>query len=61
MLEDEFLIAMDVELLCREKGADDIVILKNLEETGGAAAVAKRFDVAVLDLMLEGQSTVGFA
>jgi DNA-binding response OmpR family regulator len=61
VLEDEFLIAMDVELLCREKGADDIVILKNLEETGGAAAVAKRFDVAVLDLMLEGQSTVGFA
>lgn len=61
VLEDEFLIAMDVEQLCRERGADDIVILKTLEETGGAAAVAKRFDVAVLDLMLEGQSTVGFA
>ncbi len=61
VLEDEFLIAMDVELLCRESGADDIVILKNLEATGGAPAVAERFDVAVLDLMLEGQSTVGFA
>lgn len=61
VLEDEFLIAMDVEQLCRECGADDIVILRNLEETGGAEAVAKRFDVAVLDLMLEGRSAVGFA
>lgn len=61
ILEDEFLIAMDVEQLCRERGADDIVILRNLADTGGAGAVAERFDVAVLDLMLEGQSTVEFA
>lgn len=61
VLEDEFLIAMDVEQLCRDRGAEDIVILRSLAETGGVEAVATRFDVAVLDLMLDGTSTIGFA
>lgn len=61
ILEDEFLIAMDIEELCRDQGAEDIVIERSLGETGGAEAVAQRFDVAVLDLMLDGESTIGFA
>jgi DNA-binding response OmpR family regulator len=61
ILEDEFLIAMDVEQLCREEGADDVVIMRSLAETGGALAVAQRFDVAILDLMLDGASTLDFA
>lgn len=61
ILEDEFLIAMDIEELCRDQGAEDIVIQRSLGETGGAEAVAQRFDVAVLDLMLDGESTIGFA
>jgi DNA-binding response OmpR family regulator len=59
VLEDEFLIAMDIEQLCRDQGAEDVVILRSLDET--AEAVAQRFDVAVLDLMLDGESTIGFA
>lgn len=61
VLEDEFLIAMDVEQLCRDEGADDVVILRSLAETGGAETVVERFDVAILDLMLGETSTLGFA
>lgn len=61
ILEDEPLIAMDVEQLCREEGATDVVIMRSLSETGGAGHIAKRFDVAILDLMLGGVSTLDFA
>lgn len=61
ILEDEPLIAMDVEQLCREQGAADVVIMRTLAETGSASDLAKRFDVAILDLMLGETSTVDFA
>ena len=32
ILEDEFLIAMDVEQLCRDHGAADVIILRRLED-----------------------------
>lgn len=61
ILEDEPLIAMDVEQLCREEGAEDIVIMRSLTEAGRADELAGRFDVAILDLMLGGTSTLDFA
>lgn len=61
ILEDEPLIAMDVEQLCREEGAADVVIMRSLSETGSAGDVRKRFDVAILDLLLGGTSTLDFA
>lgn len=61
VLEDEYLIAMDVEQLCRDAGAADVVILRTIAETGGARAVSTAFDVTILDLMLSGLSTVDFA
>ena len=60
LLEDEYLIAMDVELLCRDNGAAEIVVkraLDELEELDGLDG----FDVAVIDLMLAGASTLPFA
>jgi DNA-binding response OmpR family regulator len=59
VLEDEFLIAMDVEQLCRDNGAADVTIMRELGaiDPGGAAA----FDVAIVDLMLGGVSTLDFA
>ena len=32
ILEDEFLIAMDVEQLCRDNGAEDVTILRTLKD-----------------------------
>lgn len=60
LLEDEYLIAMDVELLCREHGAADVIVKLSLDELGGDAPLPD-FDVAILDLMLAGRSTLPFA
>ncbi len=58
ILEDEFLIAMDVEQLCRDSGAEDVAIVRDLDEFDGSALA---FDVAILDLMLNNVSTLDFA
>lgn len=60
VLEDEFLIAMDIEQICRDHGAVEVVIKRTLleaESDSGSLA----FDVAVVDLMLAGQTTQPFA
>jgi CheY-like chemotaxis protein len=59
VLEDEFLIAMDVEQLCRDNGAADVTIVRELAEIDLDGPLA--FDVAIVDLMLGGASTLGFA
>ncbi|TKT75499.1 response regulator [Aquamicrobium sp. LC103] len=61
ILEDEFLIAMDVEQLCRDHGAGEVVILKSLDEAGSDPDRFRVFDVAVIDVMLSGASTFDFA
>lgn len=60
VLEDEFLIAMDVEQLCRDYGAGDVVIARDLAEIEPQDMVAQ-FDAAIVDLMLGGASTLDFA
>jgi CheY-like chemotaxis protein len=51
---------MDVEQLCRDYGADDVVVMCSLDELDGPPDTPS-FDVAILDLMLAGISTLGFA
>lgn len=60
VLEDEFLIAMDVEQLCRDYGAGEVVIARDLSEID-QHKVAMQFDAAIVDLMLGGTSTRDFA
>jgi CheY-like chemotaxis protein len=60
ILEDEFLIAMDVEQLCRDNGAVDAVIVRDLTEIDRTDGLGG-FDAAVVDLMLGGVSTLDFA
>lgn len=59
ILEDEFLIAMDVEQVCRDHGAADVVISRSLD--GLAELASDRFDAAILDLRLGTVSTLDFA
>ncbi len=59
ILEDEFLIAMDVEQLCRDNGAADVIILRRLEDY--QPPVDGGFDVAIVDVMLDGTPTLDFA
>lgn len=61
VLEDEFLIAMDVEQMCRERGASDVVIMRSMEEVGAFEPDGREFHAAVLDVMLGGHSTMDFA
>lgn len=58
LLEDEFLIAMDVELLCRDHGAAEVIIKGS---AGELDEPIEDFDVAIIDLMLGGTSTLPFA
>ena len=60
LLEDEFLIAMDVEQICRDFGASDVVTARTIEEAE-AVLKAAEFDAAILDLMLNQKSTLGLA
>jgi CheY-like chemotaxis protein len=60
ILEDEFLIAMDVEQLCRDSGATDITIKRTVAEIQTEDAT-DGFDVAIVDFMLSGVSTMPFA
>lgn len=61
VMEDEILIAMDVEQLCREHGAAEVVLVHALDETDAALPAESHFDAAILDVALAGRSTLGFA
>ncbi|PBC06116.1 response regulator [Mesorhizobium sp. WSM3860] len=60
VLEDEFLIAMDVEQLCRDQGAAEVTIVCDLAEMDLRDGLSW-FDAAIVDLMLGGTSTLDFA
>lgn len=60
LLEDEPLIAMDVEQLCQDNGAADVVTVRTLDEFD-LQALLPSIDVAIVDLMLSGVSTLDFA
>ena len=53
ILEDESLIAMDVEQLCRDHGASDIIVKRDLNGLESDKALDS-FDVAIVDLILSG-------
>ena len=61
ILEDEYLIAMDVEQSCLEWGAREVTILRNLDQMHEQSLDEPRFDAAIVDLRLGGESTTGFA
>ena len=61
VMEDEYLIAMDVEQMCQDHGAEKVVILRTLKELDDRTIVEHDISVAVVDVMLAGESTVEFA
>ncbi|MEO4000662.1 response regulator [Mesorhizobium sp. CAU 1732] len=61
VMEDEYLIAMDVEQLCYDHGAVEVVIARNVQELGPDPLDGKRFHAAIVDVMLGGHSTLDFA
>lgn len=59
LVEDESLIAMDVEQLCRDNGAASIRIIAEHAQLG--PALLEGIDAAILDVKLSGNWTVDFA
>jgi CheY-like chemotaxis protein len=51
---------MDVEQLCRDHGAAEAILVHDLDRLEDATA-DERFDVAVIDAMLNGRPTLDFA
>ena len=60
LLEDEYLIAMDVEMLCMDNGAAEVIVKHQLDDSNSGDPLPD-FDVAVVDLVLSGKSTLPFA
>lgn len=61
VMEDEYLIAMDVEQICRDHGAEDVLILRNLDEFERDPTTVEEFHAAIVDVMLSGVPTLDFA
>jgi CheY-like chemotaxis protein len=61
VVEDEYLIAMDVEQMCHDHGAEKVMILRTLKELDGRPILEHEISVAVIDVMLAGETTVDFA
>ena len=60
ILEDDSLIAMDVEQLCLDHGASDVIVKHDLTGLEPETTLGD-FDVAIIDLMLSGVSAAPFA
>lgn len=61
IVEDEFLIAMDVEQICLDSGAAATMIVASPEQMAEGLLDSRRFDAAVLDLRIAGCSTLPIA
>mgnify|MGYP002621404235 CR=1 FL=1 len=61
VLEDEYLIALDVEQMCRDHGAEDVVILRRLDELGDDPLAMLNVQLAIVDVRLGGDTTLEFA
>lgn len=61
ILEDEFLIAMDVEQICYDHGARSVRIVRSLSEAAASPDPFEGIDAAILDVMLGGEPTFDLA
>lgn len=59
LLEDEPLIALEVEDLCKENGASTIITHSVVEDA--ESVLSEPFDIAVIDLILRGKSALPLA
>ena len=61
LMEDEALIAMDVEQLCRDCGAEEVVTVRSLGHLASGVPNPSQFHAAIVDIMLGGNPTTEFA
>ncbi len=61
VLDDEFLIALDIQQILESAGAADVMCCGNAAEALAAVGSGPRFDLAVLDVKLSGETGTSLA
>lgn len=61
LVEDEWLIAMDVEQMCREHGVKFVRVIHSYDELAKEIKTGSDIDAAILDVKISGQLTLDFA
>jgi DNA-binding response OmpR family regulator len=61
LLEDEFLIALDVEQICHDEGCAEVQTHRDLSMITGAFLDSESFDVAIVDVMIGDGMTLSLA
>lgn len=61
LLEDEFLIALDVEQICHDEGCAEVLSFRDLSEIDDAILDANRVDIAIVDVMIGDGMTLPLA
>lgn len=61
LLEDEFLIALDVEQICHDEGCADVSTFRDLAAIDGALLNEAQFDIAIIDVMMGEHMTLPVA
>lgn len=61
VLDDEFLIALDIQQILEAAGAASVICAGNSADALAALRNSPKFDVAVLDLMLSGATRTSLA
>lgn len=61
LLEDEFLIALDVEQICQDEGCAEIQTYRDISAIDDAVLSSKNIDVAIIDVMMGDGMTLPLA
>ena len=61
LLEDEFLIALDVEQICHDEGCAEVLTFRDLSEIDDAVLDQNSFDIAIVDVMIGDGMTLPLA
>jgi DNA-binding response OmpR family regulator len=61
LLEDEFLIALDVEQICHDEGCAEVQTYRDITEIDDAFLDSNSFDIAIVDVMIGDGMTLSLA
>lgn len=61
LLEDEFLIALDVEQICHDEGCAEVSTFRDLSGVNDALMSDREFDIAIIDVMIGDRMTLPVA
>ncbi len=61
LLEDELLIALEVEQICQDEGCEQVLTFRDLAEMNDRLATIPEVDLAIIDVVVGSGTTLHFA